>query len=116
MTTVNPRVSRTRPIRPTRPVHGYAFFEEFVLLYPLYALLFTENGLTVTHIGVLFVPWSPTSVLLTVSTGSLADPVPRHHLLAALLLARRGDRNPIPRSSVQIFPFLGSSVRTRTVR
>lgn len=113
MTTVNPRVSRTRPIR---PVYGYAFLEEFVLLYPLYALLFTENGLTVTHIGVLFVLWSPTSVLLTVSAGSLADPIPRHHLLAALPLARRGDRNPIPRSSVQIFPFLGSSVRTRTVR
>lgn len=82
MTTVNPRVSRTRLIRLTWPVYGYAFFEEFILLYPLYALLFTENGLTVTHISALFVLWSLTSVLLTVPAGALADLVPRRHLLA----------------------------------
>lgn len=82
MTTVNPRVSRTRLIRLTWPVYGYAFFEEFILLYPLYALLFTENGLTVTHISALFVLWSLTSVLLTVPAGALADLVSRRHLLA----------------------------------
>ena len=82
MTTVNPRVSRTRLIRLTWPVYGYAFFEEFILLYPLYTLLFTENGLTVTHISALFVLWSLTSVLLTVPAGALADLVPRRHLLA----------------------------------
>ena len=82
MTTVNPRVPRTRLIRLTWPVYGYAFFEEFILLYPLYALLFAENGLTVTHISALFVLWSLTSVLLTVPAGALADLVPRRHLLA----------------------------------
>lgn len=82
MTTVNPRVSHTRLLRLTGPVYGYAFFEEFILLYPLYALLFTEHGLTVTHISALFVLWSLTSVLSTVPAGALADLIPRRYLLA----------------------------------
>lgn len=78
MPTLNPRVRRL-----TGPVYAYAFFEEFVLLYPLYTLLFTESGLNVTHISALFVLWSSSSVALTIPAGALADLVPRRYLLIA---------------------------------
>lgn len=83
MTTLNTRVSGTRAGRLTAPAYAYAFFEEFILLYPVYALLFTETGLTVPQISVLFVLWALTSVTLTVPAGALADMIPRRYLLAA---------------------------------
>lgn len=83
MTTLNTRVSGTRAGRLTAPAYAYAFFEEFILLYPVYALLFTETGLTVPQISVLFVLWALTSVTLTVPAGALADVIPRRYLLAA---------------------------------
>ncbi|MEU3017767.1 MFS transporter [Nocardiopsis sp. NPDC007018] len=82
MTAQSARASATRPSRLTRPLYAYAFLEEFVLLYPLYALLFTETGLSVAQISSLFVLWSLTSVLLAIPTGAWADVVPRHLLLA----------------------------------
>ncbi|QVJ00056.1 MFS transporter [Nocardiopsis eucommiae] len=82
MSTQSTRVPHTRLSRLTRPLYAYAFLEEFVLLYPLYALLFTETGLSVLQISSLFVLWSVTSVLLAIPTGAWADVVPRHHLLA----------------------------------
>lgn len=83
MSTLNPRVRAARVPRLTGPVYAYAFFEEFILLYPLYALLFTETGLGVTRLSALFVLWSSTSVALTIPAGALADLVPRRSLLIA---------------------------------
>ncbi|GAB3742887.1 MFS transporter [Nocardiopsis nanhaiensis] len=83
MTPLPSRVSATRISRLTWPVYAYAFFTEFVLLYPLYALLFTETGLSVAQISSLFVVWSLTGVLLAVPAGTWADIVPRRYLLAA---------------------------------
>lgn len=91
MTTLPSRVSDTRLSRLTWPLYAYALFEEFVLLYPLYALLFTETGLSVAQISSLFVLWSLTSVLLAIPAGAWADIVPRRYLLAiAPLLAGTG--------------------------
>ncbi|MET9795362.1 MFS transporter [Nocardiopsis alba] len=83
MTILNTRVSGTRAGRLTAPAYAYAFLEEFILLYPVYALLFTDTGLTVPQISVLFVLWALTSVTLTVPAGALADVIPRRYLLAA---------------------------------
>lgn len=83
MTTQSTRVPHTRLSRLTWPLYCYALFEEFILLYPLYALFFTEHGLSVTQISSLFVLWSLTSVLLAVPAGAWADLVPRRYLLAA---------------------------------
>jgi len=69
--------------RLTRPLYAYAIFEEFILLYPLYAILFDETGLTVAQISSLFVIWSLTSVVASVPAGAWADVVPRRYLLAA---------------------------------
>lgn len=83
MTTLPSRVSDTRLSRLTWPLYTYALFEEFVLLYPLYALLFAGTGLSVAQISSLFVLWSLTGVLLAVPAGVWADIVPRRYLLAA---------------------------------
>ncbi|PDP88062.1 MFS transporter [Glycomyces fuscus] len=83
MTTLSSHAPGTRPSRLTRPLYAYAALGEFVLLYPLYALLFDETGLSVAQISSLFVIWSLSSVLVSVPAGAWADVVPRRHLLAA---------------------------------
>ncbi|MFD6948513.1 transporter [Nocardiopsis sp. TSRI0078] len=83
MTTLPPRASHARATRLTRPLYAYAALGEFVLLYPLYAVLFDQTGLSVAQISSLFVVWSLTSVAVSVPAGAWADVVPRRHLLAA---------------------------------
>ena len=62
-------------------LYGYAFLDDFVLLYPVYALLFSDTGLSVWQISSLFVLWSFTSLLLEVPSGAWADAVSRRLLL-----------------------------------
>ncbi|MEV1147134.1 MFS transporter [Micromonospora sp. NPDC049799] len=73
------------PDRPVRrlaaTLYGYAFLSELVLLYPVYALLFNDTGLTVWQISTLFVIWATSSILLEVPSGALADAVSRRLLL-----------------------------------
>ncbi|MET7652035.1 MULTISPECIES: MFS transporter [unclassified Streptomyces] len=52
-----------------------------MLLYPVYALLFADSGLSVGRISSLFVLWSLTGVLLEVPSGAWADAVSRRLLL-----------------------------------
>ncbi|MFI7502321.1 MFS transporter [Streptomyces sp. NPDC049687] len=52
-----------------------------MLLYPVYALLFADAGLSVWQISSLFVLWSLTGVLLEVPSGAWADAVSRRLLL-----------------------------------
>ncbi|KQX60897.1 transporter [Streptomyces sp. Root1310] len=65
----------------TATLYAYAFLDEFVLLYPVYALLFSDSGLSVGQISSLFVLWSLTGVLLEVPSGAWADAVSRRLLL-----------------------------------
>ncbi|WP_245549918.1 MFS transporter [Gordonia effusa] len=75
-------MSDARTSRLTRPLYTYAAAEEFVLLYPVYALLFTDHGLSVAQISSLFILWSAIGLIATVPAGALADVVPRRYLLA----------------------------------
>ncbi|MEU4571135.1 MULTISPECIES: MFS transporter [Nonomuraea] len=69
----------------------YSFLDEFVLLYPVYALLFSETGLSVAETTSLFVIWSVTGLLLEVPSGALADVLSRRLLLCVgPLLAAAG--------------------------
>ncbi|WP_330350393.1 MFS transporter [Streptomyces sp. NBC_00582] len=52
-----------------------------MLLYPVYALLFADTGLSVGEISSLFVLWSLTGLLLEVPSGAWADAVSRRLLL-----------------------------------
>ncbi|MFV2114439.1 MFS transporter [Micromonospora sp. LOL_025] len=82
MTVHPPRVPDARVRRLAATLYGYAFLSELVLLYPLYALLFSETGLSVWQISSLFVIWSAASILLEVPSGAFADAFSRRLLLS----------------------------------
>ncbi|MEW1999544.1 MFS transporter [Streptomyces coelicoflavus] len=67
--------------RLVRTLYASAFCDEFVLLYPVYALLFADTGLSVWQTASLFALWSLTGVLLEVPSGAWADAVSRRLLL-----------------------------------
>lgn len=67
--------------RLTATLYGYLFLDDFVLLYPVYALLFADTGLSLWQISSLFALWSLTGVLLEVPSGAWADAVSRRLLL-----------------------------------
>ncbi|MFC7845582.1 MFS transporter [Streptomyces sp. NPDC057382] len=81
MTLSSARVPAPGVRRLTRTLYGYAFLDDFVLLYPLYALLFADTGLPLWQISSLFALWSLTSVVLEVPSGAWADAVSRRRLL-----------------------------------
>ncbi|GAA3731690.1 putative MFS family arabinose efflux permease [Spinactinospora alkalitolerans] len=54
-----------------------------MLLYPVYAVLFAETGLSAAEISSLFIIWSVVSFALEVPSGVLADLLPRRLLLTA---------------------------------
>ena len=62
-------------------LYAYSFFDDLILLYPLYAVLFAETGLSTAQISSLFIIWSLTSVALEIPSGTLADAVSRRKLL-----------------------------------
>ncbi|TQJ86717.1 MFS transporter [Streptomyces sp. SLBN-31] len=81
MTLSTTRAPATRVRRLTATLYGYSFLDEFVLLYPVYTLLFSDTGLSVWQISSLFVLWSATGVVLEVPSGAWADAVSRRLLL-----------------------------------
>ncbi|MEU9915579.1 MFS transporter [Streptomyces sp. NPDC051001] len=81
MTLSPTRVSTTGIRRLTTTLYGYAFLDDFVLLYPVYALLFADTGMSLWQISSLFALWSVTAVVLEVPSGALADAVSRRLLL-----------------------------------
>jgi MFS family permease len=62
-------------------LYAYAFLGDFILLYPVYSLLFIDTGLSVAETSSLFVIWSVTSLVLEVPSGAWADAVSRRLLL-----------------------------------
>ncbi|MFF4357813.1 MFS transporter [Streptomyces sp. NPDC001604] len=82
MTLSPARVPVTADVRRlTATLYGYAFLDDFVLLYPVYALLFSDTGLSVWQISSLFALWSITGVVLELPSGAWADAVSRRLLL-----------------------------------
>jgi MFS family permease len=81
MTLSPARVPNTDTRQLTATLYGYAFLDDFVLLYPVYALLFADTGLSVWQISSLFALWSLTGVLVEIPSGAWADAVSRRLLL-----------------------------------
>ncbi|MFK4596573.1 MFS transporter [Streptomyces pristinaespiralis] len=77
----DPRVRGVRRLE--RRLYAYAGLEDFVLLYPLYALLFAEHGLTTVEISSLFAIWCVVGLLVEVPSGVWADAVSRRVTLVA---------------------------------
>ncbi|MGW3606577.1 MFS transporter [Micromonospora sp. NPDC005161] len=81
MTRIAARVPDPPVRRLTTTLYGYAFLSDLVLLYPVYALLFADTGLSVGQISSLFVIWSAAGILFEVPSGAWADTVSRRLLL-----------------------------------
>jgi MFS family permease len=62
-------------------LYAYLFLDDFVLLYPVYTLLFGDTGLSVWQISSLFVIWSVSSMVFEVPSGAWADATSRRRLL-----------------------------------
>ncbi|MBG0822594.1 MFS transporter [Planomonospora sp. ID91781] len=75
------RAPGTRAGRLAAAVYVYTFLDDLILLYPVYALLFADTGLSVAEISSLFVIWSVTGIVLEVPSGVWADAVSRRLLL-----------------------------------
>lgn len=62
-------------------IYLYSFLDDFMFVYPIYVLLFKENGLSTFQISTLLAVWTFSSLVLEVPTGVLADRFSRKHLL-----------------------------------
>jgi MFS family permease len=62
---------------------GWALLADTVALYPLYALLFADTGLSDAEISVLFAIWSVVGIAAEVPTGAVADRFSRRSCLVA---------------------------------
>ncbi|GAA1715216.1 MFS transporter [Kribbella yunnanensis] len=60
---------------------AYQALQDFIPLYPLYQLLFTDHGLSTAQISTLFVIWSATGFVVEVPSGAWADSYSRRKLL-----------------------------------
>ncbi len=60
---------------------AYAALRELIPVFPVYALLFADAGLSTGQVSTLFVIWSATHVVLEVPSGAWADTVSRRGLL-----------------------------------
>jgi len=105
--------------RVTTQLYWFVFFNDFILLYPVYALLFTDHGLTVNEVAALFAIWSLTAILSEVPSGVVADVVSRRALVVTSpLLAGLGYAvwGLFPSFSAFAFGFilwgLGSALRS----
>jgi hypothetical protein len=59
----------------------YHASRDLVPLYAVYALLFSDHGISASHISLLLIIWSATSFVFEVPSGAWADAFDRRHLL-----------------------------------
>ncbi|MDZ4373143.1 MAG: MFS transporter [Phenylobacterium sp.] len=64
------------------------FLDSFVLIAPFYTVMFAENGLTPSQIGLILASWSAVCLVLEVPSGLLADRMSRRWLMAIAQLLR----------------------------
>lgn len=69
-------------------VYAFKFFDAFLLIYPLYAVMFVDHGLTPWQVSVVLIAWSTTAFILQIPSGLLADRFSRRWLLAGAQLVR----------------------------
>ncbi len=69
-------------------VYAFNFFDRFILIFPLYTVMFVDAGLRPVEITVSLTAWSVTSFVLQVPSGVIADRWSRRQILAWAQLAR----------------------------
>lgn len=78
-----PRLGRTALVR---RLLTWQALDEFMPIFPVYALLFADAGLSATEISVLLVVWSTVAFVLEIPSGAWADTVSRRLLLSIAAL------------------------------
>src|ERR1700684_453103 len=68
--------------------YAFKFFDSFILIFPLYAVMFVDAGLTPVQISIVLIAWSATAFTLQIPSGVIADRWSRRHILACAQLAR----------------------------
>ena len=68
-------------------IYAFKFFESFILIFPLYTVMFVDAGLNPVQISISLTAWSVTTFLLQVPSGVIADHWSRRHILALAQLA-----------------------------
>jgi MFS family permease len=69
-------------------LYAFNFFDRFILIFPLYTVMFADAGLKPVEISICLIAWSVTSFVLQVPSGVVADRWSRKHILALSQLAR----------------------------
>lgn len=69
-------------------IYTFRFFDDFILIYPIYAVMFSDYKLSVLQISVLLFAWSLTAFLLEIPSGVLADKYSRKHILVIAQVLR----------------------------
>lgn len=69
-------------------LYAYRFLDELMLIFPLYAVMFADSGLSAFQISILFVVWSVAGFLLEVPSGVLADKYSRKYILIIAQIAK----------------------------
>lgn len=70
----------------TNRVLAFVFSTQFILLYPVYSIMFIENGLSKTQVSTLLALWGITSLVLEIPLGVVADRISRKWVLFASAL------------------------------
>ena len=71
-----------------RAWYAFEFVRELVLIYPVYAIMIGEAGVSPFGLSILLFVWSGTAIVLEVPTGTLADRLPRPPLIAIGLTSK----------------------------
>jgi MFS family permease len=69
-------------------VYAFRVFDAFVLIYPLYAVMFVDAGMTAGEVGAALAVWSVTAFTVQIPAGVWADRWSRRGILAAAQLIR----------------------------
>jgi MFS family permease len=69
-------------------VYAFRFLDSFVLIYPLYTVMFMEGGMTPSQVAAALMAWSITSFVLQIPSGVVADNWSRRGLLCTAQLVR----------------------------
>ena len=66
----------------------FSFFDEFILIYPFYAIMFQDKGLDSAQISSLLITLSVVIFLLQIPSGMAADKYSRKKILVWSILMR----------------------------
>ena len=68
--------------------YAFSFFDDFILIYPFYTLMFSDTGVSPGQIAFLLAAWSAVSFLLEVPSGAIADKFSRKNIMMIALALR----------------------------